>query len=199
MTIVKTCAGLAVLVSLGGAAMVEARPGDDRFPIDIERVEARQAQHFDVLDQNNDNQVSLTEFEQSDFGPGERAKRKHGGRKAGMHRDHGKRQGFHGGPDRKDNRQAMREARDKELFAILDSNADGALSPAEYSARNRDSMRLAHKRAVFAQLDSNNDGHLTADEMPSRADRLKAADADADGKVTRQELRALRQQGKQAG
>ncbi|MEM9624323.1 MAG: hypothetical protein AAF993_21970, partial [Pseudomonadota bacterium] len=46
-----------------------------------------------------------------------------------------------------------------------------------------------------SHLDTDGNGLLTTDEMPDPADRLRQADGDGDGQVTRAEMRAARQNG----
>lgn len=160
------------------------------FPIALEEIQARQARHFDTLDQNNDETVTLAEFETS---PGlERMEhRRHGGRRMHdkrMHDKHSQRLR----PAQREQRKEMRKAAEQELFVILDTNNDGSLSQQEHTARSRDTIKLARKRAAFAQLDSDKDGVLTINELPSRLERLNEADSNGDGQVTRKEMRHLR-------
>ncbi len=52
--------------------------------------------------------------------------------------------------------------------------------------------KLARQRATFKHLDADQNGVLVPSEMPGRGTRLSQADANNDGKVTREELRSLR-------
>ncbi|MEO9131960.1 MAG: hypothetical protein ABI240_12200, partial [Sphingomonas sp.] len=67
-----------------------------------------------------------------------------------------------------------------------DTNGDGNISRAEF---------MAQAEARFARMDKNGDGFITADEMGGRAGRgpgggMMAADADHDGKISRAEFMA---------
>lgn len=187
--------GMAACALSTNATAEPGRHGDKhRFPIVIADVEARQAQRFDLLDQDSDSAVTLAEFENGPS-PDRRMRHKHRNRQA-QHGSHGGR-AEKGGRDEK--RVAMRKTVDVELFKILDADGDGSLSPTEHSARDRKAMGLARKRAMFTNLDTNADGKLIAAELPSRADRLKQADSNQDGKVTRREMASMRRATRQAG
>jgi len=189
MTYVKSITTLSAALALLLAGSAYAEPREGRFPINLEEVATRQAQHFDAIDQDNDERVSLAEFEQA---PRPKHARRHQ-RGQRMHRRGGPGRRAHHGEGRKEQRQALRAATQAEVFKLLDSNNDGVLSTAEHAAADRETRQLARKRAVFAQLDSNQDGQLEAAEMPSRLARLQAADSDGDGQITRDEMRAARQ------
>ena len=76
-----------------------------------------------------------------------------------------------------------------ELFEKADANHDGVVSREEF---------LSARAAKFDQLDRNHDGYLTDDDFPrfalrgDRGDKVRAmlrrADADHDGKVSREEF-----------
>ena len=84
----------------------------------------------------------------------------------------------------------LREAVDAEVFALLDADGDGVISQAVHSAGDKRAIhRTARKRALFKHLDENQDGALQLTEMSGPVERLKAADADGDGIVTREEMR----------
>lgn len=179
--------GLIGLATCALSTNVAAEPRG-HFPIIIADVEVRQAQRFDALDQDNDDAVTLAEFEN---GPSPDRKTRHKySNLPNPPNDRG---------DRSERRIAMHKAVDEELFKILDTDGDGSLSPAEHSAGDSKTKGLARKRAGFAKLDANADGKLTASELPSRADRLKQADSNQDSKVTRSEMASMRRATRQGG
>ncbi|MBP6834556.1 MAG: hypothetical protein KA978_27485 [Deltaproteobacteria bacterium] len=75
-------------------------------------------------------------------------------------------------------------------MAAADTNRDGVLSAQEITAH------MEAQRAVrFARMDSNSDGAVTADEVGPRWEHLQAADADHNGRVSRDELQAAHASG----
>ena len=105
------------------------------------------------------------------------------------------------------------------IFRTMDSNADGAISRAEFDAFNanrfkeldangdgkitREEMLAERKKVVekskkslnesFDEADANHDGALTEEEakkMPMLAGHFATLDANHDGKLTREELNA---------
>ena len=88
----------------------------------------------------------------------------------------------------------------------LDANADGTVSAAEFRParpagappppRAEDSRNDADRPArpadpVMLALDANHDHKLSASEIANATSSLKVLDADADGQLTRDELRPL--------
>ena len=72
------------------------------------------------------------------------------------------------------------------MMMRADTNGDGTISRAEFTAQ---------AEARFARMDKNGDGFITADEMSGRAGRgpgggLMSADTDHDGKISRAEFMA---------
>ncbi|MCU0690154.1 MAG: EF-hand domain-containing protein [Polyangiaceae bacterium] len=80
-------------------------------------------------------------------------------------------------------------------FKSADKNGDGTLDDQELSALRARGMGAPGKgprdASRFRQMDKNGDGTLSKDEVPGfLADRFDDIDADHDGKVTHDELRA---------
>jgi len=72
-----------------------------------------------------------------------------------------------------------------------DTNKDGKVSPEERKAAMR-----THFEERFKSDDQNHDGFLTQAEVPQRWDHMKVADANNDGKVSFEELKAAFESGK---
>ena len=181
---------------LACAGCAHAAPGESRFPISIAEVEARAAERWAAMDTDASGTVDAAEFAEAP-----RAQRgEHAGKRGTpggwKHRKGMQRLGE--GP-RAQQREALKEAAKAELFTLLDSNGDGTLSAEEHAAATKEMKHTARRTARFKHLDANDDALLTQDEMPSPAERLRAADADGDGQVTRREMRAAFRARQQAG
>ena len=159
------------------AGLADARPpfqgGKD---INIEEAEARLQARFAEADSDGNGVITEAEFTAM-----ERPGRRHPG---GPGRDREHRQ-----PPSEEERAAMED----QLFATLDANGDGLVERAEFSTDTlRETRRANRKSMMFARLDENGDGALQLEELPNPIERLRAADADGDGVVTRAERRAAR-------
>lgn len=164
-----------------------------KFPISIAEAEVAAEARFAEMDTDGDGQISRSEFAQAPM------QRHHGGwsqrhklgvEGAGSGHGSAHRRGPEGHTT--EQREAMREAMDAELFERLDEDGDGQLSEAEFSAGAVNSARHEMLRErLFDRLDKDGSGTLTRAELPNPVDRLKAMDADGDGIVTQEEARAF--------
>jgi hypothetical protein len=179
---------IAIVVATTAMIMSSVSPAEERqvrFPISIADVEARTNARFTEADSNMDGLLSREEFAQLRL---ERPGAKSRGPLEKRNGKAGKR-----GPinqQRAAEQKQIRAAAAKEMFKLLDTNADGVIDADEYTGANsRKLRRQAHKRAAFAQLDVNNDGFLAPNEMPSPVRRLKQLDTKRDGQVSKREMR----------
>jgi len=198
-----TLIGFASLVANAAEPAGEPEPRKQRnpFPMQIADAEARAAARFAQVDTNGDGKVTAEEFSAASWeGPGMKGSGPGGMRRPGGH-DGGRRGPDGMGPGTDDaTRSAHRAAfqtnmaeLDPEIFKGLDADADGKLSPEEFSMEKVHAARqMAMRKATFGRLDRNADGTLTADELSDTASRLRAMDANSDGTVTRDEARAYR-------
>ena len=192
---VAACVAGAVLV-----ANVFAGPKERPASIDLAELGAADEKRFARADADGDGLVSEEEFAALD--PRQLAA---GFRQRGERGQRGRQGGGAAGRKPAADREAVRQraaerraevekrrqaARDRE-FETGDADGDGQLSVEEYRQIPA-TARAARQRQMFARLDENSDGALTPEEFPSAVARLKSLDADGDGLVTREELRAGR-------
>ena len=139
------------------------------FPIEIAAAEARAAERFEAADTNGDSLLSRAEFDAAPPHP-----------RHFMPKGRGARDFHHG-------------TLDDATFAQLDTDGSGELSQAELAPEHRAAARRAAMQTyLFSRLDLDGDGSITLAEMSARLETLRAADADADGLVTKEELRGHR-------
>ncbi|MAD07662.1 MAG: hypothetical protein CMP86_09640 [Gammaproteobacteria bacterium] len=179
---------IAIVVAITAMIMSSVSAAEERqvrSPISIADVEARTNAKFTGADSNMDGLLSSEEFAQLRL---ERPGAKSRGPLEKRNGKAGKR-----GPinrQRAAEQKQIRAAAAKEMFRLLDTNADGVIDADEYTrADSRKLRHQAHKRVAFAQLDVNNDGFLAPSEMPSPVLRLQRLDTDGDGQVSKREMR----------
>lgn len=157
--------------------------------IDVEKMKARAEQAFERADANSDGTISREEFANTKHHRGMRHMRRMDhmrgtGPMAGDMPAGGPRgPGGPGGPGTMvDN---------AELFKALDADGSGQVSATEFEALHDVARKLAQDK-VFDRLDANDDGKLDSNEYPPFAQRAEKLDADGDGVVTPEEMRAGR-------
>jgi Ca2+-binding EF-hand superfamily protein len=94
--------------------------------------------------------------------------------------------------------QAARLREAKEHFQKLDMNRDGKLTREEMAAaREQRGQRMDDRRERMRELDKDGDQMLSRTEvesMPKLAQNFDSIDGNRDGKLSREELRAAREQ-----
>ncbi len=184
----KKSINFALLAALTGltAGTSWSHHHDRDFPISIAEAESQAGEVFRTMDANGDGKLTREEFAKAET---PMPKGRHHAY-SGMHRGEG---GAHHRPGHHGDRQPPDPAAlDAALFDALDTDGDGKLSRDEFS---HEKMHETHQRLrkdeMFARLDSNDDGVLTNDELlDRRLERLKNVDANGDGNVTREEMKA---------
>jgi hypothetical protein len=179
---------IAIVATIAGMTVSNVSAAEERkvrFPISITDIEARTDARFTEADSNMDGLLSSEEFAQL------RLERPGAKSRGPLEKRNGK--AGKGGPlnrQRAAEQKQIRAAAAKEMFKLLDTNADGVIDADEYSqADGRRLRHQAHKRATFAHLDANNDSFLAPDEMPSPVARLRQLDTNGDGQVSKREMR----------
>ena len=186
----NTLLTILLAAAAGSATAAPYEPGSaERFPISINDAETRLQERLAELDTDGSETISLSEFEQADA-----PITHHGKRMQRRHRGEGRKAAHRfrlGAGERAERLEAHREAMQAEVFAILDSDGDGAISESEHAAADPHEVRtLARKRTLFKRLDDDADGLLQFSELAHRLEKLRAADSDGDGLVSREEMRS---------
>ncbi len=171
-----------VALALTMANSAWSRPHGPEFPISIADIEAKAAEAFSQADSDGDGEVSPEEF--ASVEPGHRGMEER--HRRGRHRPRG-----HGGHvDGWDHRAHGDDQMEADLFAALDTDGNGELSAEEFSHENhRAARKTLMQNRMFAHMDADGNGGLSPDEFPGHARRLSTLDSNADGEVTRDELR----------
>lgn len=143
-----------------------------RGPIVLSEIEQRIDERFNTADVDGDGQLSTAEL--ATIKPAHhKMKRKHKRKHKRMHKQ-----------DRPDTGV---------MFEALDADGSGELSKDEFTAeKHRAARKQLKTERRFAKLDANNSGGIERNEFGGRLERLRAADTDADGTVTRDEMRTAR-------
>ena len=142
----------------------------EKGPIVLSEVEQRIDERFNTADVDSDGQLSTAEL--ATIKPAHhKMQRKH--KRKRMHQQ-----------DRPDTGV---------MFEALDADGSGELSKDEFTAeKHRAARKQLKTERRFAKLDANNSGGIERNEFGVRLERLRAADTDADGTVTRDEMRSAR-------
>lgn len=165
------CAGL-LITTLSASVLAsphgEGKQRHARGPVVISDMEQRIDERFNTADVDNDGQLSMAEL-------------------ATIRPSHHKMKRKHKRMHKKDRPNT------DEVFSALDADGSGELSKNEFSSENQRTVRKQLKTEKrFAKLDANNSGGIERNEFGGRLERLRAADTNADGSVTRDEMRAAR-------
>ena len=199
---------ITVAACVTGAAVVAnvfAEPKERNASIDLSELQAAEEKRFAAADADGDGLVSAEEFaavdprqlsagmrmrgDRDDRPPKSAGERRRGADPEAMRQRMEQRRAEMEKriAEREKRRQAAR-ARD---FETADSDGDGQLSAQEYDDMPA-TLKSTRQREMFTRLDENHDGVLTPTEFPSMVARLRPLDADGDGIVTRDEMRAGR-------
>ncbi len=174
---------LGIVTTVGTIGVAQAHPErGDRFPISIAQVEEKVQNRFADVDTDGSGDISLEEFTAAKPGHSGKKGKRHMGRMAHFAKSDD--------TDRAARKAEIRQGTKDALFTLMDADADGNISEDEFKADNKGLRKQARKQALFQYLDEDNNGRLSLNEMPNPAQRLRQADADADGQVSREEMRA---------
>lgn len=185
MTIRMLSLGVAIAAfSAAGATDTSDAAADEgakgKRSVSIETLESRAAEHFAKADADGDGRVTPEEF--AAVRMDRRGRRGEDARRDGRRGD--------GPRDRRRSRGPFGDG----AFDAADADGDGNLSRDEWRELPRAVAEAARER-MFARMDDNGDGVLEAAEFAPNVERLRALDADGDGRLTRREMREVRRRG----
>jgi Ca2+-binding EF-hand superfamily protein len=163
-------------------------------PEDVEDHERadRLLRRLERLDSDGDGRVTLTELEQAQLRARERADRSGDGELSRRARHLAARKGGFQAKDADgDGRLSPAEFAGKgEIFRRLDADGDGLILRSQLDQGERAGRKLQR----FDRLDANHDGRLTREEIRAfQQARFERLDADADGFLSREESRTGRE------
>lgn len=164
--------------SVAGGTDTSDGPADEgakgKRSVSIESLESRAAERFAKADADGDGRVTPEEF--AAVRMDRRGRRGEDARRDSRRGD--------GPRDRRRSRGPFGEG----AFDAADVDGDGNLSREEWRELPR-AVRAAARDRMFARMDDNGDGVLEATEFAPNVERLRALDADGDGRLTRREMR----------
>lgn len=155
--------------------------------VSIERLESRAAERFAKADADGDGRVTPEEFAAVRID--RRGRRGEDARRDGRRGD--------GPGDRRRPRGPFGLFGEDAAFDAADADGDGNLSREEWRDLPR-AVRGAVRERMFARMDDNGDGVLEAGEFSPDIERLRALDTDADGRLSRREMREGRRRDRDA-
>ena len=190
--VVGMCITLAAFTAIAGDDSDRKKMGRT---VDIEQMKAGAAERLAKLDADGDGKVTPEEFAAAQMDRGEARGEGKRWREARERRAKAMRKRMREGmrERRGEMRRDRREMLSGPVFDAADGDGDGKLSKEEFGQLPQAARSVAQRRA-FDRLDGDGDGVLTASEISPRIAMLEKMDADGDGKVGREEMRAWRKE-----